>query len=149
MQRLPLIKGGRTVGTGVVSAVLVTGLSWALIGCSDSSPLRSTAPQVAVRALAATTGATTTEFDGFINFCRSVDPTFTFAGRTVHFRVSNENMWVTDNALISGIEHNTGIALIDPHGLVVNLDNSLQPNGVNGTWEIKQQFRIQIGRAHV
>jgi hypothetical protein len=95
--------------------------------------------------LAATTGATTTEFDGFINFCRSVDPTFTFAGRTVHFRVSNENMWVTDNALISGIEHNTGIALIDPHGLVVNLDNSLQPNGVNGTWEIKQQFRIPDG----
>jgi hypothetical protein len=29
--------------------------------------------------------------------------------------------------------------------VVVNLDNSIKPEAVNGTWEIKQQFRIPPG----
>jgi hypothetical protein len=90
--------------------------------------------------------ASTTEFNGFENFCHPGDPTdFKLAGGTVHFTVTNENMWVTGNPLVDGIEHNTGRAIIDPHGLVVNLDNSLKPDAVNGTWEIRQQFRIPDG----
>jgi hypothetical protein len=142
------MKASRTVVNGVVSAVVVTGLSWALVGCGDSSPLRPTAPQVALRVSAAAAGASSTQFDGFINFCHPADPTGfrVTPGGTVHFGVSNENRWVTGNPLIDGIEHNTGNATINPQGqLVVNLDNSLKPDAVNGTWEIKQHLRIGDG----
>jgi hypothetical protein len=54
-------------------------------------------------------------------------------------------LWVTGNGLIDGIEQNTGHGVIDPHGLVVNLDLSLKPDAVNGTWEIRQQFRVPDG----
>ena len=140
------MKGGRAVVNGVVRAVLVTSASWAIVGCSDSSPLASTAPRVVARASVTAATASSTEFNGFINFCHAGDFSyFNVDGPTIHFGVSNENKWVTGNPLIDGIEHNTGIALIDPHGLVVNLDNSLKPDAVNGTWEIKQQFRIPDG----
>ena len=131
----------------MVSAVLATALSGVFVGCRDSSPLRPTAPQVALRASAAAP-ASSTEFDGFINFCHAGDPTGFRAtpGGTVHFGVSNENRWVTGNPLIDGVEHNTGGANINPHGqVVVNLDNSLKPDAVNGTWEIRQQFRVPDG----
>ena len=61
---------GRTVVSALFSGLLLTGLGSALVGCSDSSPLRSTAPQPGVRASAAVTAASTTQFDGFINFCQ-------------------------------------------------------------------------------
>jgi hypothetical protein len=91
--------------------------------------------------------ASSTEFDGFINFCHAADLTFTTKSKeTVHFGVSNENRWVTGNPLIDGVEHNTGAANINPQGqVVVNLDNSLKPDAVNGTWEIKQHLRIGDG----
>jgi hypothetical protein len=140
------MKVSRAAVNGVVNGVLVTALSWMLLGCSDSSPLTSTAPQPGVRASVTTATASSTEFNGFINFCHASDFSyFTAAGRTVHFGVSNENRWVAGNPLIDGTELNTGRAIIDPHGLVVNLDNSLKPDAVNGTWEIKQQFRIPDG----
>jgi hypothetical protein len=139
------MKASRTVVNGTVSAVLMTMLSWVIVGCSDSSPLASTGPQVGVRASVTAATASTTAFNGFINFCHGNVTYFDVAGPTAHFGVSNENKWVTGNPLIDGIEHNTGRAIIDPHGLVVNLDNSLKPDAVNGTWEIKQQFRIPDG----
>jgi len=121
-------------------------LSWIVAGCSDSSPLKPIAPGVVLRASAAVTAASTTEFNGFINFCEPGPVTdFKVSGATIHFRVSNLNKWVTGNALIDGYETNTGRAVIDPHGLVVSLDNSIKPDAVNGTWEIKQQFRIPDG----
>ena len=142
------MKASRTVLNGVVRTVLVTAVSWVLTGCRDSSPLRPTAPQVALRASAEVASASTTEFNGFINFCHAGDPTGfrVTPGGTVHFGVSNENRWVTGNPLIDGVEHNTGNAKITRQGqVVVNLDNSLKPDAVNGTWEIVQQFRVPDG----
>ena len=109
-------------------------------------PVGLTSPSVASRTSAALATASTTEFNGFINFCEPGPVTnFKESGATVHFQVSNLNKWVTGNPLIDGYETNTGSAVIDPHGLVVNLDNSVKPDAVNGTWEINQQFRIPDG----
>ncbi len=136
----------RTVVNGVVSAVLVTTLSWVVVGCRDSSPLTATAPQSALRASVAAAPASSTEFDGFINFCVSDDPSrfMITPGGTLHFTASNENRWVTGNPLIDGVEHNTvaaNINLKNGEG-VVHLDLSLKPDAVNGTWEIKQQLSL-------
>ena len=100
-----------------------------------------------VRLSLAAAGASSTAFDGFINFCHAADLTFTTKSKaTVHFGVSNENRWVTGNPLIDGRELNTGSAIVNPHGqLVVNLDNQLKPDAVNGTWEIKQHLRVGDG----
>ena len=145
----------RTVVDGVFSAILVTALS-CVVGCGDSSPLRSTAPQGSLRASVAAAGAPSTEFDGFVNFCVSDDPTrFKITpGETLHFSASNENRWVTGNPLIDGVEHNTvaaNINLKNGQG-VVHLDLSLKPDAVNGTWEIKQQLslpeRVSSGVGH-
>jgi hypothetical protein len=104
-------------------------------------------PQTA-GALVSATGASTTQFDGFINFCHNAGLIgFTATpGGTLHFGVANENRWVTGNPLIDGLEHNTGDANINPFGqVVVRLQNSLKPDAVNGTWEIVQQLRIGDG----
>ena len=117
-----------------------------LVGCTDSSPSRLTAPQVAVRASVAAAGASSTEFNGFINFCQGDFTGFRVTpGGTAHLAVANEHLWVTGNPLIDGIERNTGSGVINPHGIVVNLDLSLKPAAVSGTWEIRQQFRIPDG----
>ena len=104
-----------------------------------------TAPQ-SLRATAVTP-ASSTHFDGFVNFCQGGTTYFraTPAG-TAHFGVANENRWVTGNPLIDGVEHNTGAANGNPFGqVVVSLHNSLKPDVVNGTWEIVQQFRVPDG----
>jgi hypothetical protein len=142
------MKASRTVVNAAVSAVLMTALCWVVVGCRDSSPLNSTAPRVALRASVAAAPTSSTEFNGFINFCHSADLIGfrVTPGGTVHFGVSNENRWVTGNSLIDGVEHNTGGANINPNGqLVVHLANSLKPDAVNGTWEIVQQVRVPDG----
>ncbi len=141
------MKASRTVVNGVVSAVLVTALSSVLVGCRDSSPLRPTAPQVALSASAAAARASRTEFDGFVNFCHGETTWFKGKpGGTVHFGVANENRWVTGNRLIDGVEHNTGKAKGNAQGeVVVHLENSLKPDAVNGTWEMKQLLRVPPG----
>lgn len=122
-----------------------------LVACRDEPTAPNLARLTASQALkASVTGAaaSSTAFDGFINFCQPGDLAGfrVTPGGTVHFGVSNENRWVTGNPLIDGIEHNTGSAIINPQGqVVVNLDNSLKPDAVNGTWEIKQHFRIGDG----
>jgi hypothetical protein len=138
------MKVSRTVMNGVISGVMAAALSAVLIGCRDSSPLRSTAPRVPIRASALTANAPSTEFHGFINFCHQADLVFTTKSpETLHFQVANVNQWVTGNPLIDGIEHNTGSAKINPQGqVVVTLQNSLKPDAVNGTWEMIQQLRI-------
>jgi|SRR4051812_2617355 hypothetical protein len=129
-----------------IRLITVMLLSWMVAGCSDSAPLKPVAPEVAFRSSAVVAPASSTQFDGFINFCEPGPVTdFKESGTTIHFRVSNLNKWVTGNPLIDGYETNTGRAVIDPHGLVVNLGNSIKPDAVNGTWEIKQQFRIPDG----
>jgi hypothetical protein len=146
----------RTVVNGVVSAVLMTAMSSVIVGCRDSSPLAPTAPQGVLRASVTGAPASSTEFDGFINFCVSDDPTrFKITpGETLHFTASNENRWVTGNPLIDGVERNTvaaNINLKNGQG-VVHLDVSLKPDAVNGTWEIKQQLslpeRVSSGVGH-
>lgn len=119
-----------------------------LFACSDEPTApnlaRLTAPQ-ALRASVAAARASSTEFDGFINFCNNAGLIGFRAtpGGAVHFGVSNENRWVTGNPLIDGIEHNTGAANINPDGQgVVNLHLSLKPDAVNGTWEIKQHVTL-------
>jgi hypothetical protein len=138
------MKANRTVINGVVRAVLVTALSWVLAGCRDSSALNPTAPR-ALRASVEAEAASTTEFDGFDNNCSSADLTKFNAtpGGTLHFRVSNENRWVTGNSLIDGVESNTGAANFNNTGQgVVRLDSSLKPDAVNGTWEIQTQLSL-------
>jgi hypothetical protein len=139
------MKGSRRVVHSVVSAIVVTAVSWLLAGCGDSSPLGPTAPQVALRSPAVAAVASRTEFDGFDNNCFSADPTQFNAtpGGTVHFRVSNDNRWVTGNPLIDGVERNTGVANINNSGRgVVHLDSSLKPDAVNGTWEIQTHLSL-------
>jgi hypothetical protein len=121
------------------------------VACSGEptapNPGRLTASRALMRSVPAAPAANT-EFDGFINFCQAGDPTGfrVTPGGTVHFGVSNENRWVTGNPLIDGVEHNTGRAIINPHGqLIANLDNSLKPDAVNGTWEIEQHLRVGDG----
>jgi hypothetical protein len=113
---------------------------------------RLTAPG-ALRQSVAAAAASSTEFDGFINFCQSDDfSRFMFTpGGTIHFGVSNENRWVTGNPLIDGVEHNTGGANINLNNgqVVVRLDVSLKPDAVNGTWEIEQQVRPPEGSTGV
>jgi hypothetical protein len=109
---------------------------------------RLTAPQGSLRASVGAAAASSTGFDGFINFCHNAGVIGFRAtpGGTVHFGVANENRWVTGNPLIDGLEHNTGDANINPDGqVVVRLQNSLKPDAVNGTWEIVQQLRIGDG----
>jgi hypothetical protein len=116
-----------------------------VVGCSDSSPLRPTAPQLALSASSGAS-ASSTEFNGFINFCQGGTTYFRATpGGTAHFGVSNENRWVTGNPLIDGVEHNTGAANANQELVVVSLHNSLKPDAVNGTWEIVQQFRVPDG----
>jgi hypothetical protein len=143
----------RTVVNGVVSALLVTAMSSVVVGCRDSTPLTPTAPGPVLRASALAVPASSTEFNGFINFCHSDDPfRFMFTpGGTIHFGVSNENRWATGNPLIDGVEHNTGGANINSNNgqVVVRLDLSLKPDAVNGTWEIEQQVRPPEGSTGV
>jgi hypothetical protein len=137
----------RSVNAGV-SALLVTGMVLVVFGCRDSSPLRATAPKSAMSEAATTDAASSTEFNGFINFCHNAGLIGFSAtpGGTVHFGVANENRWVTGNALIDGLEHNTGDANVSRQGqVVVRLRNSLKPDAVNGTWEMVQQVRIGDG----
>jgi hypothetical protein len=107
---------------------------------------RLTAPQGSLRAsVEAAVAASSTEFDGFDNNCSSADLTKFNAtpGGTLHFRVSNENRWVTGNSLIDGVERNTGAANFDNAGQgVVHLYSSLKPDAVNGTWEIVTQLSL-------
>ena len=109
------------------------------VACSGEptapNPARPTAPG-ALRASVAAAAASSTEFDGFINFCHNAGLIGFRAtpGGTVHFGVANENRWVTGNPLIDGLEHNTGDANINPYGqVVVRLQNSLKPDAVNGS----------------
>jgi hypothetical protein len=119
-----------------------------LVACRDAP----TAPNLAqltasqaLRASAAAARASSTEFDGFVNTCSSTDPSRFKAtpGGTVHFTASNTNMWVTGNPLIDGVEHNTVKVNINNKGQgVVQLDASLKPDAVNGTWEIQWHLSL-------
>ena len=130
--------------------IALTFIPLLFLACSGEPTAPNLARLAAPEALRASVAAraSSTEFDGFINFCHAGDPTrFKITpGGTVHFDVSNENRWVTGNPLIDGVEHNTGSASVNPHGqVVVSLHNSLKPDAVNGTWEIVQQLRIGDG----
>jgi hypothetical protein len=123
-----------------------------LVACRDdptAPTLARLTKSPALRTSVAAAPASSTEFDGFVNFCVSDDPTrFKItSGGTLHFATSNENRWVTGNPLIDGVEHNTvaaNINLKNGQG-VVHLDLSLKPDAVNGTWEIKQQLSLPEG----
>lgn len=104
---------------------------------------RLTEPQ-ALFASAAATPASSAEFDGYDNACQGEATGFRATpGGTVHFRVSNENRWVTGNPLIDGVERNTGVANFgSTGGGVVHLTSSLKPDAVNGTWEIQTHLSL-------
>src|SRR4051812_29703364 len=134
-------------------------IPWLLVACSGETTAPNLARPIAPRSLRASVAAapaSSTEFDGFVNFCVSDDPTkFKITpGETLHFTASNENRWVTGNPLIDGVEHNTVAANINlKNGVgVVHLDVSLKPDAVNGTWQIKQQLslpeRVSSGVGH-
>ena len=127
-----------------LNALVATSLPLLLVGCSDSSPVEPTAPEVTLSASVAATAASSTEFDGFDNACVGGGSNFNATpGGTVHFDVSNENRWVTGNPLLDGVERNTGAANIDNNGDgVVHLYLSLKPDAVNGTWEITEQLKL-------
>jgi hypothetical protein len=139
------MKASRVAIHGAVNAVLIIGLSWALVGCRDSSPLTSIAPHVAPTASVTAAGASSTEFDGFDNNCSSGEITDFIGtrGGTLHFKVSNENRWITGNSLIDGIESNTGGANVISTGQgVVRLSSSLKPDAVDGTWQLQTHLSL-------
>jgi hypothetical protein len=132
----------------IVSTLLVTAMASVVFGCSDSSPLRATGLKPVFTESTTSDAASSSEFNGFINFCHNAGLIGFSAtpGGTVHFGVANENRWVTGNPLIDGLEHNTGDANVSRQGqVVVRLQNSLKPDAVNGTWEMVQQVRIGDG----
>lgn len=90
----------------------------------------------------AETGPVVTEFAGFIHFCSGGPPDKFFVtpnGETVHVRgASNQNVWETGNPLIDGAETNQANININPSGGNVQLDVTVYPDGVLGTWEISQ-----------
>jgi hypothetical protein len=134
-------------------ALAIIPLSFVACNGEPTAPARAqlSTPQAITTSVVAA-AATSTEFDGFVNFCNS-DPLNNFKvtpGGTVHFQVSNRNQWVTGNPLIDGIELNTGAANINPDGpAIVTLKVSLKPDAVNGTWEIVQQVRPPYGSTGV
>jgi hypothetical protein len=129
-------------GTLMAAAMIITG------GCRDTLPtspkgMNAVTPSLAVQS------ASTTEFNGFVDFCAS-EPQTNFKitpGGTLHFLGANENRWVTGNPLIDGVEQNTVLANINlKQGTGnVHLDLSLKPDAVDGTWEIRQTVNIRDG----
>ena len=126
----------------------VTLISLLLVACRNEptapNAARLTASQP-LRASVAVSAASRMEFDGFNNNCSSTDPSRFNAtpSGNVHFTASNENRWVTGNSLIDGVERNTVIANINKTGEgVVQLNSSLKPDAVNGTWQIQWHLSL-------
>lgn len=120
----------------------------ALLGACKDTPTRPASSIEKASARAAAAASSDVAFDGFICFGPGSPGSIGVTpGGTTHVRdFSNTNQWVTGNALIDGMEHNTVSANINRTGSgVAHLDVSLQPNGINGTWEIRQTLRIEGG----
>ena len=141
------MRSTRRAVNSVVSTPVVAAFVVLLVACAES-PTSSNAVMRASTTSAAVDAATHAQFDGFICFGPSTrgDVRVT-PGGTIHLRgFSNVNQWVGHNALIDGIEHNMVDANIDrDRSGVVHLDVSLQPDGMNGTWEIRQTLTIRNG----
>jgi hypothetical protein len=133
----------RPVATTLMAAAMII-----TTGCRDSLPTSPKEMSVVTTSLAVQS-ASTTEFNGFVDFCASEPPTnFKITpGGTLHFLGANENRWVTGNPLIDGVEQNTVLANINlKQGTGdVHLDLSLKPDAVEGTWEIRQTVNIRDG----
>ena len=132
-----------------VPTALIAAFVGALCACADS-PASPNAVKTAFRPLAAVLPATRTEFEGFINFCGGTDPTKinVTPGDILHFKGgTNQNVWVTGNPLIDGVEQNVvdaNINLKSGSGSA-HLAVSLKPDAVEGTWEIRQTVTISGG----
>src|SRR2546423_15512201 len=125
--------------------ILIAALFGLAAACTDRQ-MGPTAPR-APSADVAATASTQTAFQGFICFGTSAGGyERTTNGGTWHFRNGqNVNRWVTGNPLIDGVEHNVaGMNLDLKNGTgTIHLDESVKPDAVNGTWEIREtvQFR--------
>ena len=132
-----------------VPTALMAAFVGVLCACADS-PTSPNAVKTAFRPLAAVLPATRTEFEGFIHFCGGTDPTKinVTPGDILHFKEgTNQNVRVTGNLLIDGVEHNVvdaNINLKSGSGSV-HLAVSLKPDAVEGTWEIRQTVTISGG----
>lgn len=116
-------------------------------GCTDewTSPTRVT--DLGPLGSAAATPAMRTEFEGFVNFCESASPDklIVTPGGTLHLHgVGNRNQWVTGNSLIDGFEENAVLLNLNlKNGTgTAQLDVTLEPDAVNGTWEIRQTVKV-------
>src|SRR4051812_26878981 len=89
------------------------------------------------------------QFQGVINFCESQDPSrFNITpGGTLHFAGGNRNQWATGNPLIDGTETNEVLVNLDLKNGdgAAHLDVTLQPDAVNGTWEMNQKVTLRGG----
>lgn len=120
------------------------------VACTNEAIDRLNAPRVPDGArFSASAAATETNFAGFIDFCVEFVPSklFITPGAIFHLVTTNQNRWVTGNPLIDGVEHNAVLANINlknGNG-AAHLDVSLQPDAVNGTWEIRQTLTFRDG----
>lgn len=90
-----------------------------------------------------TAAADRVEFEGFIHFCES-DPFEDIRltpGGTLHLREGiNRNRWITDSPLVTGEETNVvsgNINFHNPEAGVGQLEITIAPDGVDGTWEAR------------
>lgn len=142
-----------------LAPLLVAGL----IGCSDgveSMPVETSLEisempieQGSASSKHATTSPNRTEFEGFIHLCGPASSGGNVKinetpGGTFHlWGARNRNLWTTNNPLVSGEEIN----IVDVHlnnnsgSGVVHLDVTMDPDAVEGTWEIRQKLHIRNG----
>jgi hypothetical protein len=118
---------------------------------------RSTLRVAALLAVAATLGTTgvaasasarpaVTTFEGVFYPCTQGPPEREWiSGDVLHFRgATNHNQWVTGHPLVDGFVDNVvdaNINLRTGHG-VAHARETLRPDGVDGTWEIRTKVTI-------
>ena len=127
--------------------IIVAALLGLTAGCTDRQT-RLTGPRAPSADLVAAVPAQT-GFQGFICFGTSTGGyDWTTNGGTWHFRNGqNQNRWVTGNPLIDGVETNVAdmnLNLKNGTG-TIHLDESVKPDAVNGTWEIRETVQFRGG----
>jgi hypothetical protein len=117
-------------------------LSFAVFtACSD----QPTGPAAASRSSDPSAAAARTAFEGSISPCGGViTEERVTPGDVLHQLATNRNVWVTGNPLVDGVENNVvriNINLKTGRG-VANVQSTITPEGVEGTWELRYQVKV-------
>jgi hypothetical protein len=121
--------------------------SLGVLGACADQPTSPT-PGVHTSAPWAAAVTTRTEFEGFIHPCGgTVTEERVTPGNVLHLLATNRNEWVTGNRLVDGTETNVArinINLKTGRG-VANIQSTITPEGVEGTWELRYQVKVTGG----